>query len=439
MIRAGNDADEESDFSFRKIRLGIILAVANTFGTVGVAHIALTLINLSVTKEFGWTQQEFSWAQAALMWCSAAMLPFCGYLIDSLGVRPVVIFGSLGIAVGTFCLGLMTGELWQIYLIYGFLGLCGSVALGYSKIIGAMFSKHRGKAIALLGMESTLAMAAIPPMENWLISEFGWRWMYFACGIITFLLVLLVYFTVDEPGEVKSDRRLMRRDGAKKPDRPELPGLTAQEVFRDRVYWLIVLATITATAPRNGTNIFLVPMMSEKGFTQADAALYLSMTAMIGLAGSLVGGWALDRFNDSRVAVPFQAISFFGMLAFTLATISFGGWGMMGLSVALSGFAGGTARSFGTYLHIRFFGLKAFGFYQGLEVALLFLVMGGVAPAVAALRDASGSYYSTYVLMLIGLAIGTGLYWIMGPYRYPADMREPVAEPAPEIDIRRRA
>lgn len=176
---------------------------------------------------------------------------------------------------------------------------------------------------------------------------------------------------------------------------------------------------------------FLVPMMQEKGFSQADAAAYMSLSALIAPAGTLAAGWALDKFNTSKVAVPFQTVSFSGLFVFMLATMSFGAWPLLMVAVSCSGFAFGTVRPIGSYLHIRFFGLKAFGFYFGLENCLLALMMGAAPPVVAAMRAGSGSYATSYVAMLVTLALSTGLYWLMGPYRYAANIGAVPMEPKP--------
>ncbi len=412
----------ESDLSFRKIKLATIITIANMLASSLLAFGALTLVNVPLTAEFGWTQSQFSWATTAVLWCGSVTMPFYGYLIDKVGVRPLVILGTAGVGACTLAMGFMTGRLWELYALFGLLGMFGSTAMGYTKVIGAMFTQHRGKAMALLGVESTLAGASLPPLLNWLITDYGWREMFVACGVLIFVLIPVIYFTLDEPGEINSERRLFKARQAKaaRAPAPDLPGMTVGQVLRDRVYWLIVLATIIGTAPRTAMLPFLVPMLREKGFTQADAASYMSMSALIAPLGTLVAGWALDRINDSRIAIPFKAISFLGLFVFMMVTAGAGGWPMLGLSIALGGFAFGTARPIGSYLHIRFFGLKAFGFYYGFENCFLAIGMGAAPPIVAALREGSGSYASGYIAMLAALGIGVILYWMLGAYRYPA-------------------
>jgi sugar phosphate permease len=426
----------ESDLSFRKIKLATIISVTNLFASSLLAFGALTLVNVPMTTEFGWTQSEYAWALTAMLWFGAAAMPVYGWLIDKIGVRPIIILGTLGVGLCTLSLGYVSGALWQFYLLFGLLGLFGGTAMAYTKVLGALFTQHRGKAMALLGIESTLAAATLPPLLNWLITDYGWRTMFFACGWLILALIPVVWLTLDEPGEIGSERRLFRRKApqaeTQATDLPDLPGLTARQVLRNRVYWMVVLATILGTAPRTGMMPFLVPMLQEKGFSQSDAVTYMSISALIAPAGTLVAGWALDKFNSSKVAVPFQTVSFTGLFVFMLATMSFGAWPLLMVAVGCSGFAFGTVRPIGSYLHIRFFGLKAFGFYFGLENSLLAIMMGAAPPVVAAMRDGSGSYTSSYLGMLATLAIAVGLYWFMGPYRYPANIGAVPIQPKPD-------
>jgi MFS family permease len=412
----------ESDFSLRKLKLVTIITIANMFATSLLPFGAITLVNVPMTQEFGWTQAQYGLAMTSLMWCGAATLIFYGRFMDKYGVRLAIIFGTIGVGLSTLALGYVQ-ELWQFYLCFALLGIFGSTGIGYTKIVSALFTQHRGKALSLFGVESTLAGAGIPILLNWMITDFGWRGMFIGCAIIIFALIPLIYFQIDEPGEINSERRLFKPKDQPKIDRSAtLEGLSEGQIMRDRVFWLIVIATIIGTAPRTGMMPSLVPMLIEKGFTQADAVTYMSVSSFLALAGTIAGGWAVDRFNDSRIAIPFKVISFLGLVFFIFATASFGGWYMLGLAVGFAGFSLGTARPIGTYLHVRFFGLKSFGFYHGFENMFLAFAMGCAPPIVGYLRDTSGSYMSGYIIMAVCLAFGTVLYWVLGPYRYAANI-----------------
>src|SRR5262245_15967371 len=91
---------------------------------------AITLVNVPMTKEFGWTQTQFSWAVTALMWCGCVTLPFYGKFMDRIGVRVPIFFGTIGVGAVTIALGFIDGALWQFYLCFALMGVFGSCGIG---------------------------------------------------------------------------------------------------------------------------------------------------------------------------------------------------------------------------------------------------------------------------------------------------------------------
>lgn len=428
---------EESDFSFRKMKLATVILVAQIFATSLLPFMALTLVMVPMTTEFGWTATQFSFATSALMWFGGATNPFYGRFFDTVGVRLPIMLGTLGVAAVTFALAFQTPNVWMFYICFALLGMFGSSAIGYAKVTSALFTKHRGKAFALIGVESTLAAAAVPPLLNWLITDYGWRGMFLACSAIIVAIAPIIYFMVDEPGTIGGSRRLLRKRGEKPApaaDPANLPGLTTPEVLRNRAFWLIVAATIIGGAPRSGMQPHLVPMLLEKGFTQQDAVSFLSGMTLIGPIGTLIAGWAVDRIHDARIALPFQLISLVSIIALAFVSASFGGWPLLSVAILTGGFAFGSARPMTQVFHIRFFGLKSFGFYFGFEMMLVAFAMGAAAPLVGLAKDLTGSYELAYWGMMISTAVGGALYFFMGKYRYPANIGAvPVAEMAEEL------
>jgi MFS family permease len=427
-------AKPESDFSYRKMKAALIIIVAQAFATSMLPFQALTLVNVPMRGEFGWSATEFALATTALMWFGGMVNPLYGRLIDTVGVRPLVLGGTLGVALVCIALSFQTSSVWLFCFYFALLGMFGSSAIAYAKVLGAMFTQHRGKALSLIGIEGTLALAAVPPLLGWLISEFGWRGMFLACGVIILTLLPVLYWTLDEPGTAGGPRSLFRRrsgDGGDPPIRPPaMPGMTIAEVLRSRTFWLIVVVTIAGMAPRNWFWPHLVPMLIEKGFTSDDAVLFMTASQLISLLGAAACGFALDRIDDARVAIPFKATLFIGILLLSMVTVSFGGFPLLMVAVAFWGFGFGTTRPMTTFMHIRFFGLKSFGFYYGFEMMLVAFAMGAGAPIVGRIADSTGSYQGAYIGLLVSLFLGAFLYLFMGPYRYPRDIGA-VPESAP--------
>ena len=148
-------ATVESDFSVRKLRIAGVCLMGQLFGSSMLLIGPLSMLMLPMTKEFGWSRSQFSYSTSAVMWAGALALPIVGRLIDRRGVRPVVLTGTCLLGLLSLTLARQTASLWLFYLLYALVGVFGAIAVGYGKIMGALFTQHRGKAMG--------SVAAFPP------------------------------------------------------------------------------------------------------------------------------------------------------------------------------------------------------------------------------------------------------------------------------------
>jgi hypothetical protein len=161
----------ESDFSPRKMRVALVVMLGTLFGSSILPFMAYSLLLPQMTQEFGWSATAYSWGYTALMWCGAMVQQPLGRIVDRVGVRPMIIGGTLIVGLLVMAMSRQSGALWQFYLFWGLLGVVGTTAIGYSKVIAALFSNHRGKALAIRRVEPGGARAAdqqLAAAELWL-------------------------------------------------------------------------------------------------------------------------------------------------------------------------------------------------------------------------------------------------------------------------------
>jgi sugar phosphate permease len=434
----------ESDFSLRKMKIAGAVLLGQMFATSLLPMMALTLVFVPITTEFKWTPTQFGYATTALMWSGGVIGPLLGYLVDRTGVRLMIISGT--VMVGLITIGIsFTQELWHFCLGFGLLGFFGTSAIGYAKVLTALFTQHRGKALALFGLESSLAAAFLPQLIQSLVTRFGWRGLFVIMGLTILALVPLLYFTLEEPGVVGGPRRLFaRRERTARPALPELEGLTAREVFRTGTYWLIVAAILFAAVPGNGLMTFLVPVLGERGFSPANAATYLSVFTIAGALGTIVGGFILDRIDTVKVSVPFTLCSVLSFVILARLSAADGGLTLLYVAAALFGFSFGAHRPMGQFFHTRYFGLRSFTTVFAVQMALMALLFGFAAPVTGRIREATGSYDVVIWATVIGLGISALIYLVLGPYRFARHIgavppAQAQAEPAGPIVARRSA
>jgi len=406
-------APVESDFSARKLKVAAAIIAGTLFGSTVLPMMALSLMLLPMTGEFGWSRTSFSLGLTAMMLGGSLSAPVLGAMVDRLGVRPMIICGTVLVGFMTMTLSLQNGALWQFLAGFALLGALGSTAVGYAKVLGALFNRHRGKALAIFGVESSLAGALAVPVIQWLLVKHGWRGVFVGMGVIILATVPLLLLWLQEPDTPAP------APGAAP---GEVPGVLLAAALRTRQFWFITLAGFLAIIPAIGMMPHLVPYMLSRGVEMNSAVGMVAFMSVAMAVGTLAGGWCLDRFDTAKVAAPFSLLSTLGLLG--LLFLSSGGVGMaiLAASSALMGFAGGAKRPMGTFFQLRFFGLRDFGGIVGVQAPFLALGMGIAPPIVGYCYDRLGSYEPALIGMVGLMAVTIVLYLALGPYRFARDL-----------------
>lgn len=411
----------EGDFSRRKLKIAGAVLIGQTFATSILPYSAFSLVMIPMTRDFGWSRTDFSFATTCLFIFGAASLWPIGRIADKVGVRPVILIGTLIVGLVTLAMSLQTGSLALLYGFYTLLGIFGSTGVAYSKVAAALFTQNRGKALAILGAESTVAAAIIPIVTNWLILDFGWRTMYIVFGAVILAVTPLLYLTIEEPGQVGIDLRLRARPAAPP---PRLEGMTLREALHDWVFWLITAASLAGMAIATGMASHMIPALIGKGFSQTFAAEMTSVSLLVGIGGALVGGYMADRFETAKVGTPFSLIAAGGAFLLMIVTSTYGGAWMLVLAMVLGGFSLAAYRPMGQYFHTRFFGLGAFTEIVSFQYLITNPVSAFSAPFVGAIYDRTHSYHLAFLLMAAAPLVAGAVWLVLPKYRYSAHIGE---------------
>ena len=413
MVVASISVPEESDFSPRKLKVAAAIIVGTLFGSTVLPMMALGLLLLPMTEEFGWSRTSFSLGMSAMMLGGALSAPVLGALVDRLGVRPMILGGTVLVGLMTMALSLQSGALWQFLAGFALLGALGSTAVGYAKVLGALFNKHRGKALAIFGVESSLAGALAVPVIQWLLVNHGWRGVFLGMGAIILATVPLLWLWLQEP-----DTPAVAPGAAP----GEVPGVPLAEALRSRQFWFITLAGFLAIIPAIGMLPHMIPYMLSRGVEMNSAVGMVALMSVAMAVGTLAGGWCLDRFDSAKVAAPFSLLSTLGIVGLLFLSGGSAGLAILAASTVLIGFAGGAKRPMGTFFQLRFFGLKDFGGILGVQSPFLALGMGIAPPLVGYCYDRLGRYEPALLVMVGMMAVTIVLYLVLGPYRYGRDL-----------------
>jgi MFS family permease len=416
-------AAAESDFSPRKIKIATVILLGQTFASSILPFIALGYVMPSMTKEFGWSKTEFLLANSFMMWCGALTVWPMGRFTDAIGARPIILVGTIGVAALDLLLPFSHGQLWRFYLLFALMGVFGSSAASYSKVTTALFTQNRGKAMAIFGVEGTIARMVIPGASAFLILHYGWRGLFSAYGVLTVLVIPLVFFCLEEAGT----RGLKPTFSFKRSAAPAgqamvvaFEGKTFGQILRDGVYWALLAAVLVGMFVGNGMISNIPTSLTEHGFGLQTIGAADSIATLAGIPGLLLAGWMMDKYPTAKVAVPFQLLT--AVSAWLTMTVrpQTGGMALLIGARALYMFAFNTSLPISAYMMTRYFGLKAYATSYGFMSAIQALCIGFAPPLMGYLRERTGSYDIGYEAWAAASVLGAIVFSLLPRYRFSA-------------------
>lgn len=121
---------------------------------VGIASVLVLPFGVfikPVSEEFGWSRAAMSSAPAISALFTIFSTPLQGRLLDHFGYRRVMLPGFILFALFMSCLALISGPIWQFYVIYAVTSFVGALSgpVAYSKAVASWFDRERGLALGI--------------------------------------------------------------------------------------------------------------------------------------------------------------------------------------------------------------------------------------------------------------------------------------------------
>ena len=239
----GRKMDEEPAFGSRWwIVFGATLSMLVAQGPVILYTLGLFIKPLN--QDFGWDRASISAAGGLAAISSAIVIPFVGWLIDTMRASRTTLLPIVVLSASSIALIALTPNSIVVFMFFfaitGFLG-SGQGPLGYAKCVSAWFDDRRGLALGVTMSGIGLGAALVPQYAQWLIGSFGWRTAYVGLGLLTLMIAFpAVFLFISEPVNEKATDRVPTGPSAVSQDR--LPDLEVREALAGRRFWLIAVA-----------------------------------------------------------------------------------------------------------------------------------------------------------------------------------------------------
>ena len=416
-------ADSAQAMSRARLRMAGVCIVGVALGAAILPYSAVGAALGPMMLEFGWGANQISLAYGLLLWAGGLSVWPMGVLIDRYGARPVVAASAGGIAVVSLLLP-MVREFWQFCALAALWGALGSSGIGYTRIVTCLFGPRRGLAIGILSAVGSALSVLMPLAMSRLVLEGGWRGAFTGIGVVMLGLAPIIYLSLafGRRGQASS----LRWPG----QAPRAQGMGFSAALRDRSFWIIVAASLSTAAMGGGVMVSFGSAMAAQGFEQAAVMRAAPISLMAALAGAIFTGALLDRSRSPRTAGAAFLVTGLAYLLWTLASVRFGGEPMLIVGLAAGAFAFTAQVTLVLYVFSRYFGLKAFGAFCGLQAFIQAVIPTLAGPVIGHGLGLFGDYHLAFGAGIGVQVLAALLYLRLPGYRYAAIAEADGSEPA---------
>jgi MFS family permease len=360
--------------------------------------------------EMGWSRSALAGvitlARVPEMLCA----PWVGAYVDRHGGKRLMLVGAAIVSAAFFLLSTIH-EIWQLYLFRGIAQALGALLTGplvFGVAVNNWFVAKRGRAMGFLRTADTLGTALIPIAIASLIAATNWRVTWMVMGAVALVVLIPAGLVMRRRPE---DFGLLP-DGAPEAaaTRPAEARRRAQRMAADVVWtrrdaircpalWAMILSYGLTQMALVAANVHLIPYVQELGYPITVAAALVGSRAYIQLLINPLWGLFLERAPVQIAAAGQAVLGAVAMYTFFAMDSSIAlGVGLLLLGIASAGF----------YLTMDvmwadFFGRVSLGTVRGIAqpIAAIFAATGPLLAGI--LYDMSGSYHSTWLVLLLAL------------------------------------
>jgi sugar phosphate permease len=377
-----------------------------------------TVINSYMLRQIHMSRSTLGWGFTLSNLVVGLSATFVAISILKQGVRKTFAIGSALICIGSLFLAFVATRPW--HYLFGYGGIVG-VGMGFGTLVPAgtavtrWFKRYRGRAMGICLGASGIAGFVVAPLLNKMLEASGGNWRVgwrIVAGVAVISGIVALLFIKERPedlGQVvdgipESEPKLQSRQSHRGQELITSYSWTPAEAYRTRSYWLIALAGITCQYPLFFFVAHWILHARGAGIPAAAAAWTMSLFAIAGITGRLIGGWLMDTITGRYAFMIGLCIFVVGsFLAIEVNANSLG----IAFAAAISyGLAFGWTFTCMNTCTAHFYGSAAFPKLNGTMI-MLTSVIGSPASAIGGkIFDTYGSYARAFELNVLLAAVG---------------------------------
>lgn len=393
------------------------LSIGVTYGTKGI----FSVIQLPMLNDLHWSRSEISGALSANMLIYAIVAPLVGKYMDKVGIKTVLVFGSL-FTGAAFMLCSMVNQVWQFILLFGIVLGIANTGMGMipgPTAVNRFFIKKRGRAISIALVASPGGAMLFSMLAKQVLPVMGWRSLFMIMGFSSWILVTLPAFFLmkSTPEEIGlhpdgDDRPLAVTDNITRiPAVNDEETWTLTELVTNLKSWTIFFPYFVIGGASWTVQAHLVPHLIQVGIPQGAVIDGFTTLMFLGVVSMLLFPSISDYMKRKTALALACIIQAVGIYVLSIANTTF----LMWLSVIIMGTAAMGSYGVISALAADIFGRKNLGTVSG---TMAMIASAGAAFGIYAggwIFDTFNHNYSIlWWMWIIGLVVATVVSLLAG-------------------------
>jgi MFS family permease len=285
-----------------------------------------------MAAEFHLTYAQIGLLKTALSTASSAFQLPMALLAERFGEITLLALGTAWVAAGFMVLGLAV-SFWQVLILLFGAGLGGSVQHPVaSSFVSRAYDGHgRATALGVLNFAGDLGKFIVPLVLAFSLTAYGWRASLFALGAVSLLFAWGFWWFLHDQDRQRSTGQ---------PHEPSTDTkTTGWGIQHPKTFGVIVSMGVLDASVRSALLTFVPFLLLDKGMTEVQAGLMLTIIFAGGAAGKLGCGFLADKLGIAPMIVLTEACTGVFIVLLLIA----GAWTITPLLFCVGFFLNGTS------------------------------------------------------------------------------------------------
>ena len=366
-----------------------------------------------VTEDLGISRSAFTLANTILQGLGIFISPMVAKNLAKGDMKKIMTISVLGYAACYASYSFATSPI-HLYISALLLGVfyLNATLIPVSMMVTNWFVKQRGLAMSLAMAGIGVGGTIFSPILTFLLESQGWRNTYRIMALIILVIALpTTLFILKKKPEDMGLTALGANEAPAAGKKAAAPAttlkLSVSESKRQLFFWLMMIGMLANGIINSGALGQFPPAIQEAHGPEVQAAI-ISLYSLVGIGGKLLLGWINDKFGVT-------ASSIFGSVAFALALVLMLVSANNASLLYIMAFAFGFGNPIGTVspplVTAEVFGQDKYSEAYGIANSFSQVGLSLGSLLVAAMYDASGSYTTAWIVLIIFTAL-TLVGWV---------------------------